>query len=472
MTSATRASRASLAARLTLWYALSAFLLILAATGYLYWALARNLDREDDGAMLDQIQILRILLRDHPEDSAAIRQEVELESGARQHTQMFIRILGQEGRLFAQTPGMEERLPSDLFPEPLKGREGIAIRTRDGSFRLMSDLVALGTLDRARVVQVAVDRREKDRLLARFRSRLAPLLAVSLVLCGAVGYQIARQGLRPIRRISETALRIRSTALDERLPAEDFPAELSTLARTFNDMLDRLKESFDRLSRFSADIAHELRTPLNNLRGEVEVALSKNRSAEEYCETLTSSLEEAARMSRLIERLLFLARAEHPESGIRREALDVGGVLEGVREFYEAAAAESGVAVDLIAPDPVWAELDRTLLQRAVGNLVENSLAHTGQGGKVTLTASRQDGRVRIEVSDTGCGIAPEHLQRAFDRLYRVDRSRTAATGGAGLGLAIVKSIAELHGGVAEISSEVGKGTRVTLLLPAEKTKT
>lgn len=464
--------RASLAAWLTLWYALSAFLLILASTGYLYWALARNLDREDDGTILDQIQILRILLRDHPEDSAAIRQEVELESGARQHTRMYIRLLDPEGRSVTQTPGMGARLPPGLFPEPLEGREGVAVRTQDESFRLMSAHVALGTLDRARLIQVALDRREEDKLLADFRSRLAPLLAVSLVLCGAVGYQIARQGLRPIGRISETALRIRSTTLDERLPAGDFPAELSTLARTFNDMLDRLKESFDRLSRFSADIAHELRTPLNNLRGEVEVALSKARPAEEYRETLTSSLEEAARLSRLIERLLFLARAEHPETGISREALDVGGVLEGVREFYEAAAAESGVDIDLVAPDPVWAQLDRALLQRAVGNLVENSLAHTEGGGKVTMGASLQDGRVRIEVSHTGCGIAPEHLQRAFDRLYRVDRSRTAATGGAGLGLAIVKSIAELHGGVAEISSEVGKGTRVTLLLPAEKTKT
>ena len=121
---------------------------------------------------------------------------------------------------------------------------------------------------------------------------------------------------------------------------------------------------------------------------------------------------------------------------------------------------------------PLPADLDRPLLQRAVGNLVENSLAHTARGGKVTLAASRDNGKVRIDVSDTGCGIAAEHLPRVFDRLYRVDRSRTAATGGTGLGLAIVKSIAELHGGSAEIASEIGKGTRVRLTLPAEMTKT
>ena len=177
-------------------------------------------------------------------------------------------------------------------------------------------------------------------------------------------------------------------------------------------------------------------------------------------------------MLRLCESLLFLARAEHPETQIRREPLDLGNLLEGVREFYEPAAAESGVTLRVSVPGPLPAELDRTLLQRAAGNLVENSLAHTAKGGAITLSASRENGQVTLEVADSGCGIAAEHLPRVFDRLYRVDRSRTAATGGAGLGLAIVKSIAELHGGTARIASEVGKGTKVTLTLPAEMTKT
>ncbi|MBI3854857.1 MAG: heavy metal sensor histidine kinase [Planctomycetes bacterium] len=472
MSSTTRADRGSLAGRLTLWYSLSAFLLVLGATGYLYWALARNLDREDDGTILDQIHILRILLRDHPGEMAAIRQEVEVESTARQYTRMFIRILDPEGRVVAETSGMAERLPAGAFPEPREGAAGRAVQTGKESFRVMSATAALGGRPLARTIQVAFDRSEEDKLLSEFRSRLLPLLGVSLVLCGFVGYQIARRGLRPVERISETARTIRSTTLGERLPAGEFPAELGTLARTFNEMLDRLQESFDRISRFSADIAHELRTPLSNLRGEVEVALGRARSPEEYRETLSSFLEEAARLSRLIESLLFLARAEHPETQIQRETLDVAQVLGGVREFYEAAAGESGVTLGLTASGSVPADLDRTLLQRAVGNLVENALAHTGRGGTITLGASRENGTIKIEVSDTGCGIAAEHLPRVFDRLYRADRSRTAATGGSGLGLAIVKSIAELHGGRAQIASEAGKGTRVSLVLPAQMTKT
>jgi two-component system heavy metal sensor histidine kinase CusS len=472
MSSTMPGRRGSLAARLTLWSSLSTFALVLGATGYLYWALARNLDREDDGALTDQIHILRVLLREHPEDSAGIRQEVELESGARQQAKQYIRILDAQRRIVAETPGMAGRLPTDFFEEPGEGRTGLSRRSGKESYRVMSAWAPLGDREKARILQVALDRREEEKLLAQFRRRLVPLLAVILILCAFVGFQIARNGLKPIERISETAGRIRSSTLHERIPAGDFPSELGALAATFNDMLDRLQESFDRLSRFSADIAHELRTPLNNLRGEVEVALGKARSPAEYQETLTSFLEEAGRLSRLIESLLFLARAEHPETQIRREPLDLGALLEGVREFYEPAASEGAVKLGVSVSGPVPAELDRTLLQRAAGNLVENSLAHTAAGGAITLSASRDNGKVTLEVADTGCGIAAEHLPRVFDRLYRVDRSRTAATGGAGLGLAIVKSIAELHGGTARIDSEPGKGTKVTLTFPAGVTKT
>jgi two-component system heavy metal sensor histidine kinase CusS len=454
--------RGSLAARLTLWYSAFAVALMLASTSYLYWALAKNLEREDDGVLKDQIHILQVLLREHPEMSEGIRQEVELESGARQHSRIYIRILDGTGKSLAETPGMDQKLPAELFPPPALPETGTLVDRQKEAFRVMSARAD------ARVLQVALDRREETKLLAQFRRRILPMLAVGILACAAAGYQIARRGLRPIGRISEAAGRIRSTTLHERLPAGDLPAELDGLARTFNDMLDRLQESFDRLSRFSADIAHELRTPLSTLRGEVEVALGKPRSPEEYRETLSSFLEEAGRLTRLIESLLFLARAEDPKMEIRRESVDVAGELRSIAEFYEAAAADRGVELSAAAADGLRVSLDRGLFQRAAGNLIDNALTHTPKGGRIRLGAGRDNGNVRIDVEDTGAGIAAEHLPRVFDRLYRADRSRSAATGGSGLGLAIVKSIAELHGGRAEIVSEVGKGTRVSLLLPAE----
>jgi two-component system heavy metal sensor histidine kinase CusS len=198
------------------------------------------------------------------------------------------------------------------------------------------------------------------------------------------------------------------------------------------------------------------------------VALGKSRSAEEYREVLGSCLEECARLSRIIDSLLFLARAESPDTQIMRSPLDVGRELAAIRDFYEAAAAEAGVTLRLVCSDGLIANLDRTLFQRALSNLVANALAHTPAGGAVTVAADREDGMVRVQVADTGCGIPEAHLPHVFDRFYRVDDARSASTGGVGLGLAIVKTIAGLHHGSATIKSEVGKGTHVTFAFPCE----
>jgi len=318
------------------------------------------------------------------------------------------------------------------------------------------------------VIQAALNRDREEGLLAEYRKRLWAILSAALVACTLVGYWIARFGIRPVHRMAEKAGTIGSETLHERIESSRFPSELSTLAETFNQMLDRLEGSFDRLSRFSADIAHELRTPINNLRGEIEVALGRDRPAGEYAEVLGSCLEECGRLSRIIESLLFLARAESPEAQVRKERLDVKRELEAVKEFFEATAEEKEVKLTASTEDAVGADLDRVLFQQALGNLVENALTHTSPGGTVTIHAGREGDALRVEVADTGSGIPPGHLPHLFDRFYRVDRSRSAASGGVGLGLALVKSIATLHGGTVEVMSEVGVGTRVSIRVPLE----
>jgi two-component system heavy metal sensor histidine kinase CusS len=267
--------------------------------------------------------------------------------------------------------------------------------------------------------------------------------------------------------MATTMRHIRSTNLRERILPEGYPSELAALAGPFNEMLDRLEESFERISRFSADIAHDLRTPVNNIRGEAEVALARARTVEEYRDMLGSCLEEAVRLSSLISDLLFLARAESPLTHLRREKVDVGQLLCGVQEYYEASAADGGVSFSTAVPaEPVIAEMDRTLLQRAVGNLVSNALTYTPPGGSVVLETCAEPSAIRIDVSDTGVGIPPEALPKVFDRFFRVDSSRSQASGGTGLGLAIVQSIMLLHGGKIEIASQPGCGTKVTLRMP------
>jgi two-component system heavy metal sensor histidine kinase CusS len=228
--------------------------------------------------------------------------------------------------------------------------------------------------------------------------------------------------------------------------------------------LDRLEESFERISRFTADIAHDLRTPVNNIRGEAEVALARARTADEYRDVLESSLEEAVRLSELIGDLLFLARAESPLTELHRENVNISELLTTVRDYYEASATDAGISLAVNErAEPLNAELDRSLMLRAVSNLVSNAIAHTPPGGTVTLAAKNEDDAIRIEVFDTGVGIPAEAIPRVFDRFFRVDPSRSKISGGTGLGLAIVQSILALHGGGVEITSQFGHGTRVTL---------
>jgi two-component system heavy metal sensor histidine kinase CusS len=315
-------------------------------------------------------------------------------------------------------------------------------------------------------LQVAVDLTQEQEVLARHRVWVWGVVAAGAIFCPWVGFVIARRGTAPLRDIAETARHIGSATLSERIRAEGRPTEIADLADTFNAMLQRLEESFVRLSQFSADIAHELRTPVNNIRGEAEVALARARSADEYREVLGSCLEEAVRLSEVIESLLFLARSESPGEHLNRIQEDIGALLADVRDYYEAAASEAGVTLAVDGGGGVIGDVDRGLLQRAIGNLVSNALAHTRAGGKIAMSARGQAGRIRIEIADTGSGIPAEDLPRVFDRFYRADPARPRKSGGAGLGLAIVRQIALLHGGEVQIASQVGQGTTVSVVLP------
>jgi len=462
----------TLAFRLAAAYAVVGFLLIFAATASLYLFLVSELNKSTELFLADKINVLRTMLRERPTDEDALNEEVELESAARRYQQFYVCVLDAEGKTWLITPGMADQLDltqlagpkqnRPFYNIPIKGRNGRAFRAAVVSAPVGSPPTGYDT------VQIAIDVSQTDELLARYRFWLGTIFLATLVVFPLVGYQIARRGIHPVEEMATTARHISSKNLRERILAEGYPFELASLASTFNQMLDRLEESFERISRFSADIAHDLRTPVNNIRGQAEVTLARERSAEEYRGIIESSLEEAVRLSDLISDLLFLARAENPLNHVRRERLDVGELLGGVLEYYEASAADGGISLTrTVTSEPVIAELDRMLVQRAVSNLVSNALANTPPGGAVVLGTNADGSTVHIEVSDTGAGIPAEALPKVFDRFFRVDSSRSQASGGTGLGLAIVQSIALLHGGNVEISSQLGHGTRVTLHMPA-----
>jgi two-component system heavy metal sensor histidine kinase CusS len=343
----------------------------------------------------------------------------------------------------------------------MTGRNGQAFRVTSATAAVSAAPAQIDT------IEIALDVAQEEGLLRRYRFWFWTILLATSILFPVVGYGIARHGIRPVEEIAATARRITSTNLRERIRAEGYPSELASLAETFNEMLVRLEESFEQISRFTADIAHDLRTPINNIRGEAEVALARARTVEEYRDVLESSLEESVLLSDLIGDLLFLTRAESPLTDLHRQPVNVGELLSAVREYYEAPASDGGISlIAACGAEPITAALDRPLMLRAVSNLVSNAIAHTPRGGSVTLAASAADAEIWIQVSDTGAGIPTEALPKVFDRFFRVDPSRSRTSGGTGLGLAIVQSIMSLHGGSAAIASQPGSGTCVTLRMP------
>ncbi|MGK2897902.1 MAG: heavy metal sensor histidine kinase [Burkholderiaceae bacterium] len=299
---------------------------------------------------------------------------------------------------------------------------------------------------------------------------LATLLLGALA-AWLLGIGIARRIVAGPKRLAAAANRISARPMSERLSLEDTPTELVESTLAFNRMLDRLDAAFKRLSAFSSDLAHDLRTPINNLLGEAQVALAKPRSADEYRAVLESAVEDHERMSRLIENMLFLARADDPQAAINRRWVDVQPMLERGRGYFELLAEDLGVtlAIEMQGAEPAWQQVwaDETLFMRAFGNLVSNALRYAPRGSCIAVTTTPHDGGgCTLEVSNEGPPIAPEHHQRIFERGFRVDASRAGSATGSGLGLAIVQSVMDLHGGTASVISGEGRRTTFRLWFP------
>src|SRR5437762_3118794 len=289
------------------------------------------------------------------------------------------------------------------------------------------------------------------------------VLVGGVVASALIGIIVTRRGLRPLREMTQSLGRIGPDQLKQRIGSTGWPRELQPLAVAFDQMLERLDDSFTRLSQFSADLAHELRTPIANMLGEAQVALTRDRIAAEYRETIESTVAECERLSRIVDNLLFVARVDAAREPIARKRFDARGAVEKIAAFYQAIADERHVSISCTGDGYIYA--DPNLFERALGNLLDNALRFTPKNGSIQIALRQRDPDFEIAVSDTGCGIAPEHLPRVFDRFYRAEPSR--GSDGAGLGLALVKSIVDLHGGSASIQSEMGRGTTVRLTFPA-----
>jgi heavy metal sensor kinase len=305
-----------------------------------------------------------------------------------------------------------------------------------------------------------------DRIVELLRALGIGGLLLTLVIAGVSGWFLAGRALGPIDRITQAVERISASDLSERLQLRLPDDELGRLARAFDAMISRLDQAFERQRRFTADASHELRTPLGAIRAQAEVALTRRRSPEYYERVIASIRDETGRLTRLAESLLVLARGDAGETPDLREIDYENLVAEvGASVAPRVRAAQLHLSVQLGEWPPVSG--DETWLTQLLLNLLDNAIRHTPPGGRLALTLSSERGGALVQVSDTGDGIPPEHLEHVFERFYRVDQARARATGGAGLGLAICQWIAQRHGGTLTLQSRVGAGTIASLWLPS-----
>jgi two-component system heavy metal sensor histidine kinase CusS len=458
-----KAERGSISSRLVVLFTLASTLLLSCGLGVFYWLVVRHTFEEDNAVLADKLFALRTSLNRSGSIDAL---SAELNNPPPEaEPAYYIRLIDQNGRTIAQTQGMNTLLPPQVFPSPQNARPPESVRDyRRGAqlFSLVSTTSRIGT-GRV-VVQLAQDRSADERFRKEFGLLLAAVLFFGILISAAIAVTVARGSLRPLGDMVRAVERTGPLHLSERVASASWPRELQPLALAFDQMLERLEDSFRRLSQFSADLAHELRTPIANMLGESQVALTRARAPEEYRAVIESTAAECERLSAIVENLLFLARAESVDRRIERQRFNGRSAVEKIVGYFQPLAEERCITLQCDGDAEVFAE--PMLFERAVGNLIDNALRYTPEGGTVRVSARRRGDGCEVSVSDNGSGIAVRDLPRVWDRFYRADPSRS--TPGSGLGLALVKSIAELHGGLAQIRSESGKGTTVTLLFPGE----
>lgn len=452
----------SLAWRMALAVALVCSLVMSAVAVFLYRSLATEIAYRDDVALLGRLEQVRTLL--HDSDSlGALQQRPQLYQNMLGNQESVLRVRRADGSTVFEINPHGETLGDPVRIAAGQPPARTDIQVADGVSLLAGD--AIGPAGEALSVLVGKRLYERDAILASYRLRLYLAVAAGALLAWAIGLLLLRRALTPLRDMAEAAAQIDLRSLHRRLAATDAPLELQAPIHALNGMLVRLEQGFERLSQFSADLAHEIRTPLHNLLGSTGQALNQPRSVEEYRELLGSNIEEYERLNRMVENLLFLARADHGQRPVHTQDIDLAHLGEELCDYFQLLADERGAALQHDLHGTLRTDLQ--LLQRALGNLLANAVRHAEPGTAVLLSQRVEAGQVHLSVRNEGITIAPEHLERVFDRFFRIDPSRTEPGDSGGLGLAIVQSIMTLAGGTVSVSSANGE-TSFTLSFPLQ----
>ena len=459
--------RRSLRLRLTLWYALTSTIILLALGGMLLFLVHGRLISQVDRELRDDFEMVESRVA---RDSAGNlrwpgfghdKDEVEWEKQAGPWFEIISPaglILLREGpsRDWEAIPALTHR-EDTVAPFSAEMQRHLHVRVLQNSTWIANAPV---------VLRVFRSEAELRRAMTELGAVLAFGLPLAVALSAAGGYLITQRSLAPMSQIAARARQITAESLEGRLPVHNPYDELGQLAAVFNATLARLENSFAELRRFTADASHELRTPLTALRAVGEAALRPDAGdPKSLRDALSSMLEETRRLSDLVDALLLLARADTGVIIASLEQVDVAELLSEVRDALLVLAEEKSQQLEIVAGQ-LTVRADRELLRLALLNLVHNAIRYSAEGLVISLRIQRRGANAVVEVVDQGPGIAPEHQKKIFERFYRIDQARSRASGGAGLGLAIARWAIERQGGHVELESELGRGSLFRILMP------
>ena len=464
----------SLTTRLALAFALIAGCAFAGVGFYLYRALAQQIIERDDAELLRKATRARAELAEpgqpSPSSPAGLAGDArwqDIRSVVAGNEEYGLRVFAG-GALLAQAgadPGRLPALPVIALSASPDQASIHAWSTRDAvpvrGLALQARAGAESAPVTVALYQVAASR---GVLLRDYRWKLLIAACLGAVGAGGLGYVALRAGMAPLRRIAAGTASVTFTSGALSVDPASLPAELNELARALQQMIDRLRERYERLSQFSADLAHDFRTPIGNLLGQTQVALSSERSVEEYQALLASNIEEYERLSRMIENMLFLARADNARVALHKADLDLREELMRQADYFELLADARGITIRVTSHGTIHA--DATLLRRALGNLLANAVRYSPEGAEIELAGRQLGTTAEIDVINPGPGIAPEDLPRLFDRFFRGDPARAKSGESSGIGLAIVRTIMDLHHGTVSVESVPGR-TTFRLIFPA-----
>ncbi|GAC1550043.1 MAG: ATP-binding protein [Herpetosiphon sp.] len=456
-------------ARLTLWYVALLGLILLAFSSILYVTLAHGLYQQLDDGLSVAAQEAATALNNDNGVLTLQSPEADVEVNTLRERGLMVRIIDLDGHV------LDSAGPLRDLPVPPAGLAAVkkqmphfdtVVLARDTTLVRVLSVPYLEHGKVTAVLETALTLSAVHATLRQLMFILAFVIPATLGVAILGGLFLANRALSPIDRITRAAQRIGANDLGQRLNLGLPDDEVGRLARTFDGMLARLEDAFRRQQQFTADASHELRTPLAIMKGELGVALSRNRKGDEYRVVLDDMEEEVDRMTVLVEDMLFLARSDNGMPALEVEVTDLAAVLRGVMEQVTAMADQGGIRLSMEVHDELLVEADGAKLVRLFLNLLENALKYTASGGHVAVRMTRCGEMARVAIEDTGAGIPANHLPHIFDRFYRADPARSGAVRGAGIGLAIARWIAQVHGGRIEVVSEPGVGSTFTVYLP------